>query len=93
MTQQNSLSDAALRYVATLTDQDARNDATGWARMDPMEFQARMGPFADSVEPKLDLILERQTLKGQVRAAIGLLGIAALGAWEFIVRRGGDLPR
>ena len=86
MSQQNSLSEAALRHIATLNTQDARNDAAGWARMDPMEFQARMGPFADSVEPKLDLILERQTLKGQVRAAIGLIGIAALGAWEYLVR-------
>lgn len=58
-----------------------------------MEFQARIGPFADGIDEKLDLILARQSLKGQVKAGVGVLGVVSVAVWEFVIRRGGDLPR
>ncbi len=79
------LSEDAQDYIRSRTSrQSERNDAQGWAEMDTDEFKARVGPFVDSVEAKLDLILEGQKFSPMRMARNVLAGIAVIGlvAWE-----------
>lgn len=86
------LSEDAQDYIRSLSgSQRERNEAEGWAEMDTDEFKARVGPFVDSVEPKLDKILgtQEKILEGQkfspmrmARNAVAGIAVIGLVFWE-----------
>jgi len=82
------LSREAQEYIRSLNSQRERDDAEGWAEMEKGEFQARVGPFVDRIEKKIDLVLEGQ--KFSLRKTAGIVGtvatVTALAVWEVLAR-------
>jgi hypothetical protein len=56
--QKPALGEGARIYIGSLTDEDARQRAVGYANMPRDEFQARFGPAVDAIDKKLTAILE-----------------------------------
>lgn len=86
--QDSDLSESARAYIQSLQQPHAREAAREYARMDPHNFQARIGPGLDKLEEgQAEILAEIRSSKRQMsKKVVAILMLVAGGATEGVIR-------